>query len=277
MSFRLRSKRPIATEIRRVADEQLAAAIAQLKAPRSGRTGNAIHETRKRLKHVCALFRLIANRAHQKTIKKEVAALREIAHALAPLRDAYVRWKSLEKLDRCKQGCRFRFFRVQKELRAEYQQVRRTTSDNGTLEHLIDALKSTRRRARKLDLNHLRKRDLRLGLKRSCRRARDAKNRATSHPSTKDLHHWRGECKDYGYHLRLLREMCNGRADRTRRMLERLAHLLGEDHDLAMLSFALKKRAGESIDFADVESILPVVELQRRQLQRQFAKLGERV
>lgn len=71
--------------------------------------------------------------------------------------------------------------------------------------------------------------------------------------------------------------MCNERADRIRRRLERLARLLGEDHDLAMLSFALKERAGELIDVADVESILFIIERQRRQLYRQFDKLGKRV
>ena len=89
------------------------------------------------------------------------------------------------------------------------------------------------------------------GLARTYRRGRRALQEVQVNPTTENLHEWRKRVKYHWYHSRLLRRMAPRLIRPHRLMAEELGSLLGQDHDLAMLServapFAKASDAGDS-------------------------------
>ena len=93
--------------------------------------------------------------------------------------------------------------------------------------------------------------------------------------TVENLHDWRKRAKDLWYHLRLLKPfspaIIGGHADEA----HRLADLLGDDHDLALLRETLLGGGGEVP--VDVEAVIGLIEHRRDQLQAEAMQVGERL
>jgi CHAD domain-containing protein len=112
------------------------------------------------------------------------------------------------------------------------------------------------------------------GLVRAYRRGRKRGREAQDDPSTERLHEWRKRVKDHWYHLRLIRdawpETLAAQADEA----HRLADLLGDDHDLAVLTAEIEDSTDPSGDRAD---LLAAIEGRRSELQADAFELGARI
>ena len=73
-------------------------------------------------------------------------------------------------------------------------------------------------------------------LERTYARGRDAFARADRKPTTTNLHEWRKRVKDLWYQQRLLEDTWPGVMKAQAKEAKTLSKLLGEDHDLAVLS-----------------------------------------
>jgi CHAD domain-containing protein len=218
----------------------------------------AVHETRKALKRLRALLRLLARELGDETYARESATLREVAAALAGARDAAVMLSTLDDLIRRhprKLGRRRSVRELRRRLRAERERTQTLTlSDPAEYAAVLGALLAFRRRAAAWSLSERAgiqlvdgelERIYRQGRVRHRRVARRKRDRVTA------MHQWRKRVKDLRYAAEMLdhrhRHRGGGRAPDARlrklaRAADELGELLGEEHDLAV--FAERLRAG---------------------------------
>src|SRR5262245_54720733 len=89
MSYQLTLTEPLATELRRVAHEQLGDAVSDLRDPARNRV-DAVHDARKAVKKVRALRRLATSSLPKAARSAESQALRDAGRLLSGTRDADV-------------------------------------------------------------------------------------------------------------------------------------------------------------------------------------------
>jgi CHAD domain-containing protein len=218
---------------------------------------NTVHETRKALKRLRALLRLLEHELGSVAIAHESDTLRNVAQRLSSARDAEVMLATLNALiahQPPKLGRRPGVRRLKKRLLAEQKRSEQATLGDPTtraavLTHLhcfhahVSAWQLTPRPGIALverDLTRIYKQ----GQKRHLRVLRGNGNQAIA------MHEWRKRVKDLRYATEMLQRRDLPKRptpDRRLRTLARhadtLGELLGQDHDLAVL--AQRLRAGK--------------------------------
>jgi CHAD domain-containing protein len=272
-----------------VALEQLAASDASFNGWAPGAT--AVHETRKALKRLRALLRLLEHELGEKTFARENAALRDIAQRLSGARDAEVMLDTLDALiarHPRKLGRRRGVLKLRKRLLAEHVRLDLLTlADTATRAAALGELHAFRGRVAAWNLPE---RD-RLGLvesdlakvyrqgRRRYRRALRADGDATA-----AMHEWRKRVKDLRYAYEMLgRRRSAGRLRALARRADALGELLGDEHDLAVL--AQRLRAGTRREAPEAwrtgrstrKLLLDAIARRRRQLRRRALRDGERL
>jgi CHAD domain-containing protein len=270
---------PLAGGLRRMALAQADLAIELL----GGLDADAVHETRKALKRLRALVRLLADELGEEAFERENGVLREAGRRLSGARDAEVMLGTLDalierqprKLARSR-GVR----RLRKALAAEHEQrQRQTLGDPATLAQARGELRAFRMRASAWSFAT--GRDIELvgdDLQRLYRQGRRRARRAvrTHGKDMRAMHQWRKRVKD----LRYAAEMLN-RAGLARRA-DQLGETLGEDHDLAVLAQRIReqsKRAGarRRVGRRTRTRLLKAIAKRRRRLQKRALRDGRRL
>jgi CHAD domain len=251
----------------------------------------AIHETRKALKRLRALVRLLRAELGERRYKREHAILRDAARRLAGARDAEVMVGTLDALlhrHPRRLGKRRPLIELRKLLVAERAIAERKTLGNRAMrEELVRELGGLRERASRWDLPErpgiaLVERDLqriyREGRERRQHVAHVKNGRGTGAKGgrgARATHEWRKRVKDLRYAAQILgRPALAHRADR-------LAELLGEEHDLVVLAGLLpppgrapfKGKRGRRAR----KALLERIERRRRRLRRRALKEGKRI
>jgi CHAD domain-containing protein len=280
---------PLSEALRRMTLGQLDLAIELLGGESGGGRGDgrafdqkAIHDTRKALKRLRALVRLLRAELGERQYKREHAILRDAARRLAGARDAEVMVGTLDALlERHPRelGRRRPLLELRKRLVAERAAAERATlGDRTTRGEVLRELSGLRERARQWDLPErpgiaLVERDLRRiyrdGRKRKRRvaRGKDGSARAT--------HAWRKRVKDLRYAAEIL-----GQRSLARRA-DKLAELLGEEHDLVVLA-GLLPRPGR-VPFTGRrgrrarKALLARIARRRQRLRKRALREGERL
>jgi hypothetical protein len=211
--FGLLSDEPAALGMKRIALGQLDLAIELLRGESSGvlekttvPPERAVHETRKALKRVRAVIRLLEGELGAKRADRERAVLRDAAARLAGARDAEVMVGTLDALVERhprKLGAR----RGVAELRADLERERvrassRTLGDAATRELVAEELAEVRARVAswKLPANRSATRLAEPGLEHIYRAGRRGRRRAGKRRAgSRVLHKWRKQVKDLRY------------------------------------------------------------------------------
>lgn len=229
MAFRFKLGEPFEEGVRRIAVEQIERAQSELQA--KGDHAVAVHETRKALKRLRALLRLVRPAMGDEAFKQENAQLRDIGLSLSGARDRHVLLETVNKLEGTsgldRKG-------LVSGLRASI------AAANG--EGAPVTMKEAQSR---LDEAKIRLTDIRIqgggfdvvgaGLERSYRKACRTFRKAYEQPSDEVFHEWRKGAQAHWRQMTLLArawpEYLGARASEART----LSQLLGDDHDLAML------------------------------------------
>ena len=98
MSYQFKAQESIPVGVKRIAREQIAQSVKQLKAAADNSKEEAVHESRKRLKEIRALLRLVQKPLGKKTYRRENECFRDAGRQLSDVRDAQVLIKTLDKL-----------------------------------------------------------------------------------------------------------------------------------------------------------------------------------
>ena len=262
---------PLAAGLRRMALAQADLAIEQLSTGDSGVGAvaaiagaqppdeTAVHETRKALKRLRALLRLLEHELGAKTYARETAVLRDVAQQLSIARDAAVMLNTLDALieRHPRQLARRRGVRkLRQQLHAEHARLQqRTLAEPAGRARVLGELHGFRWRVAAWQLGNrpglqLIERDLtRIYSQGRRRHQRVASGRGKRVIA---MHEWRKRVKDLRYAAEMLGPSGPGKpagrdksGQRLRELASRaddLGELLGEDHDLAI--FAQHLRAG---------------------------------
>jgi CHAD domain-containing protein len=297
----LARERPI-DGLRRMTLAQADFAVQALESARSGgESERAVHETRKAIKRLRTLLRLLRRELGERRYEREDAALRRIAHDLAPARDAEVALETFERLiaDGSKQlrGCDGTH-RLRGALRAERDRARRHLIEDAAGRHqAISELTAFRARAFSWELDPV-DRAVERDARRLYEQGRKGLERARrgKRPHTKRMHEWRKRVKDLRYAAEALalapqtHAAGSTRKDKDTRWLKRIAELadelselLGEEHDLAVLARWIEKpRTSDSQSPVRVgrrtrKKLLKLVDKRRRKLRARTLRKGTRL
>lgn len=235
--YKVRAGKPVAAEVRRIAAEELLAAIREL---RSIGDAKAVHRARRHIKKTHALFRLVRpslthrHRASHKRLNLLERRLARLADAEAAvdalnrLVDAYPDEVSAHLLYAARSG-----------LLRRCREVDRHAVATGVLPECIDLLHTQRARLR---LWRFRADGLALlepGFRRSVRRSRKAMLEALACPNGDNFYRWRRRVKNHWLHVRLLEGVCDDRLADVETALDLLDCTLAEYNDSRILQRAL--------------------------------------
>jgi CHAD domain-containing protein len=238
-----------------------------------------VHETRKTIKRMRALARLLRYELGERELKRVDGSLRTAGQRLSGARDAEVRLATLRKLRRrhpralalegvARLGERLEREREQTgepapppDVLADIAEMRRDLARWNLVEHDFAALGS--------------------GLEQIYREGRRRYRRVKREhpPDPEHLHDWRKRVKALYYALDMLGGPdAHGVVRRATRRADRLGDLLGEEHDLWMLYAYVEGHAHDfGEDLAARGKLLERIERRRARLRRRALELGARL
>jgi CHAD domain-containing protein len=274
--FRLHDDEGVADGLRRIARGQIDGAVEGLRDRDGTDVGEAVHDARKRFKRLRALVRLGRDELGTATYRRENTAFRDAGRGLAGARDAKVLVETLDAVrdafadelpDTAFAGLRARLV---EEARAAHD---RLEDDEEALRAVLDALNSGRARVATWPLDTQAGYDaLAPGFARIYRRGRRAYAAAAEDPDAEALHELRKRVKDLWHAAQIARPVAPKRMKKLARRASRLSDVIGDDHDLAVLSEAAAARADT---MGDEERGLLQTLIDRRRRRLQAAALAQ--
>jgi CHAD domain-containing protein len=280
--FALAPGEGLAQGLRRIALGQLALALELLRGDSGEDPARAVHETRKALKRLRALMRLLREEMGEKGFARENALLRDAGQRLAGARDAEVMVSTLDGLlrQRRKLARRAGVRRLRTQFERERERAAARSFEGATVRAQVAG--DLRELQLRVALWRLPEREgselVRAGLERIYRQGRRRERAARKDGSAATMHEWRKRVKD----LRYAAEMLEGREQRRRihrvaKRADELGELLGEEHDLALL--ADRVRASEAFAGRPKarRALQKLIARRRKALRKQALELGERL
>lgn len=245
MSYSFNPAEPIAINLQAIGREQIDRALASLDTIKK-EPDEAIHDIRKRLKKLRALIRLCRVEMDKEYYKERNTSFRDVGRKLSKLRNLTSMQDSLQALhDRYSLGLKAQVFKgVVRQLEKEKQEELHEKIEEGSL---VAELKQVLE-AEKAELKHWPVGNDQLyqfvpALRKVYERGYKACKTARKKPDAAIKHEWRKRVKYLWYHFRLLKAVWPGMWKQYAREWHRLGHVLGNDHDLAVLKQKLQEEA----------------------------------
>lgn len=277
MGYKLRPKDP-AEEIRKVARQGIDKAIEALSVSPAERA-EGVHQARKRFKELRALLRLV-RKPLGGDFKHENQRLRDLGRTLAESRDAAAMLESWDLLaQRFAEPFAEDAFRLAR--RRLYDRARRGEADTSGLDQRIDEvkteLKSFRERVEHWKLAASGFDLFATGVKRTYADGCAELAKVRVDLSDEQLHEWRKRVKDHWYQTRLLTPGWPTLMQLRSDTLKRLADMLGDDHDLAMMQQLMHNQPELFGEPLQRERLDVMIAERRSELQSGALKLGSEI
>jgi CHAD domain-containing protein len=275
-AYRLKRKEPLAEGMRRIAAGRVERALERLRAvtPTDEEFGDAVHGTRKDLKKLRAVVRLLRDRLGEEEYEDQNRRYRDAARLLAESRDAEVKLETLASLREHSAGLPPAALAAWREGLERDRDRTLEGADEITVFEAIELIEAGRDGIEGWDPGSGSWKPIEGGVLRTYERGRRAMREAAAAPSEESFHQWRKRAKDLWYILRILRgawpEVLGAAAEDA----HRLADLLGDHHDLAVLREDL---AGRSFSAADSEALGKAISTREDQLAKDAFELGDRL
>ena len=237
-----------------------------------------VHETRKAIKRMRALARLLRYELGEEEFKRVNDSLRETGRHLSGTRDAEVRLATLRDL-------RARYpkalalegvDRLEKRLELEREQTSVSAPPRAVLSDIAD-MRSDLARWNLVEHDFA---VLAPGLERIYRegRRRHARVRDEHGADAEHIHDWRKRVKSLYYALDMLGAKNVNGARRAARRADRLGDLLGEEHDLwVLLAYVERHPDALGEDATARTELVKRGERQRKRLRKRALELGDRL
>lgn len=246
--FQLRQGEPLAVGLRRLSVNQCEVAIRGL-SDSSGDVDAGIHESRKAMKRLRAVLRLVRPQIGNRVYRYENRTLRDAARLVAGVRDGVVSVETVVAL-----ASRFEgslpvdvFDDLAERLDRRAVRIReRIVHETDAVDRLVSTLDRTRIRFAGWPVDEAERkvygraipdrfRAVGTGLTDTYGRGRLEMKRAFGSPNAHNFHQWRKRAKYLRHQIEILRPWWPEVMGGTAASLERLGDLLGEEHDLAEL------------------------------------------
>ena len=266
--------------IRRIVCGQIDAAIDDLGAGVLENPGEAVHACRKRFKRVRATARLVRDELGADAYQRENTAFRDFGRLLSRTRDSKVLVETLDALreryaSELPSGA---FARLRAALVDDYEAVEQRLREETTAgAPVIAELRAARTRVAAWRLQHHTVSALAPGFERIYRRTRRAYLAARKEPTDENLHELRKRSKDLWYAAEMLRPVAPKMMKTLGDRAHRVSDLVGDDHDLAVLSEKAAQRPECLADEREAAVLQALIARRRRQIQHKAIELAQRI
>jgi CHAD domain-containing protein len=264
-SYRLGAGEALPDGIARIALGRIDHALDELRGKTDSSPEEAVHEARKDMKKLRSLLRLARGELGESVFARENVFFRDAARELAGVRDEDVMLETLDKLD-LPAGEGWELRKLVQAHRAHGGDGRETA-----VRGVVAMLREARGRVPEWPLERDSFDAIADGLERTYRRGRRDLRAARAEPSVEALHEWRKRVKDLWYHHTILRRLWPPVMTAVADEAHELSNLLGDDHDLAVLSDWARGHADASPEFFEA------VERRRAALRADALALGARL
>lgn len=257
MSYRLKFDEPVDKGWRRIVHEQIASVITQLSTSEDSAT--AIHETRKAMKRIRALLKLLRSGLSEADYKRENERFAGIARMLSDARDAAVLIATATELSKSTAGKpQAAALALAEEARRSAQKRRKSPAREGEaplpVTQAIAALKKAAKAVDKLRLEQRSFAVVRRGAARSYRAGRRAMQRSYESGEDEEFHEWRKHVQAHWRHMGLLSRAWPDLFAARMQLAKEMSDLLGDDHDLYVLIGRARKQRQQ--DAAGVDGLI---------------------
>jgi CHAD domain-containing protein len=270
----------LAVGVRRIVDEEIDQAVAELRGETDGTRDAEVHAARKRCKRLRALLRLVRDVLGDETYRRENTAIRDAARVLSPVRDAQVLVNTLDAAVDAVDGRldAHAVAQTRRALKAAHGRLRQQMLYRGTgAEQAIGALVAVQQHSRDWPLGELGFDGLEPGLRRVYRRGRRAMARAYEDPTPELFHDWRKRVKYLWHHLELLEPAWPGMLAALAGETHDLSDLLGDEHDLTVLCEHVRERPDLVADQDVARVLTTTLDERRRDLRAAARPLGAKI
>jgi len=268
MAFRFKLAEPFEVGVKRIAREQIERAQCQLKG--SGDAVVAVHETRKSLKRLRALLRLIRPALGESGFREENARLREIGHGLSGTRDRHVLMETVSKLEASSSLGRKGLAQAVREVLQAENGTDGATVEVAAMKQAQSRLVEAKKRFAQLQLSGRGFEIVGPGLEASYRKARRAFRGAYAQPSNEAFHEWRKGTQQHWRHMVLLSRCWSGCLNARVAEARALSQLLGDDHDLALLIDFVRSQSADTLGTSQIATLEKLAQQRQGEL-RAFA------
>ncbi|MEC4984394.1 MAG: CHAD domain-containing protein [Oscillatoria sp. PMC 1068.18] len=287
----LAEDRAIATGIKRIAAEELESAIALLSAGATapiaklkGETkddpNEAVHDSRKSLKKLRAVLRLLRTEIGEERYQQENVCFRDAGRELSDVRDAQVLIETFDKLIDYFHNYLVpeAFQEIRQHLVTNYETVStQILAQENTTQKVAAILTKAKNRVPNWEIENNNWSALSGGLKKIYKRGSSAHELINTEPSIENFHEWRKQVKYLWYHLRILTPIWSNLIAELSSELKLLSDYLGDDHDLAILREYFLTNSSQFGNRQDLDILLSLLNRRRPQLQLHAQNLGARI
>lgn len=265
MAYRFKLEEPFAKGFRRIGLAQIERAGREL--ARGPERARAVHETRKALKRIRALLRLMRPALGGDAFRRENARLRDIARRLAGERECDVLVETIVKLEarpeaeRCRKG-----WSVLKDEVAAARARAPHPSGEMTTKEALTMLAQAKKDFARLEPRGKGFALIGKGLARAYRDGREAFAAAYEEPSDEAFHELRKAVQLHWRHMSLIARAWPELIEVRVAAARRLSQMLGDDHDLAVLVGFAERIAPDRLAPGDLTEIVRLARQRQREL-----------
>lgn len=275
MGYAFEREEPVPVAVRRIMEEQIGRAAAQL-ADESAAVEIRIHDARKRFKETRALLRLVREPLGAQ-FGIENAWFRDAGRDLSGARDAAAVLESLEKLATHATLSRTTLRRARAFLRERHDALRTAGDLEGRIANVMGQLGPAQARLDdwpRLDDSFD---TIAGGLLTTYRRGKRAMDLAAAGRLPHQFHEWRKRAKEHWYHAQLLRHVWPDVMKTWAGVLSDLSRTLGDQHDLVVLRQTLAASHARIGRRSSVIALLDTIDARQRELESAALETGSRV
>jgi CHAD domain-containing protein len=275
MGYRFKESESVSEGIKRISLEQIDRALDRLS--HTSNKDRAVHDARVSFKKIRAVLRLVHGELGRDIFRLENSEYRDAGRRLSVSRDAAVVAGTLEALAR-----HFDKQLSEPDIKTLRKQLRRSRAEQQisrkrVLPRVAEAISSARQRVQAWPIDNDGFSTVRAGLRRVYKRGRPGFMLSGVERTTENLHEWRKQVKYLWYQVSILNPIWPNPLDVFAGELNKLADLLSEDHDLALLTRTAIDQAGELNAPDEVEKLVLLIDQHRVQLQARAVALGARI
>lgn len=289
-AFLLHVGEPLGEGLQRLSVNQLESALRSLR-DRSGDLDEAVHETRKALKRLRALLRLVRAEIGDKAYRYENRTLRDAGRLISEVRASAVAVETVTGL-----SARFEgslpidvFDDLGERLDERALRIRqRVIFESDAVDRVVATLERTRARFAGWPVGDTEKRvygsairnsykAVAPGLEQTYGRGREEMKQALLKPTARNFHLWRKRVKYLRHQIEILHPLWPEVMEANAVALDRLGAMLGEEHDLAELLSLLSVNPTLCPDSIDRALFAALAQHRRAELQRAAQILGTRL
>jgi CHAD domain-containing protein len=280
MPSQLKATETVSHGLKRIVRREIDKALKALSAREGVNPVEGVHDARRAFKKIRAILKLARKELGNRVYERENVGYRDAGRPLTEVRDAQVLVETLDKLaDRfAAEVPPAAFQQVRDALVANNEATwKRVLDEEDAGSQVADTLKVARRHIRDWTIAHDSWKALDNGLKSAYGRARKAFATASAEPTVENSHEWRKRVKDLWHQLQILQVMEPGVLEQEANQAHELADVLGDEHDLAVLSQFLTEVPAKFGEPASVAKLLALIVRRRAELQQAANLLGRKV